>query len=250
MFIKWVVLMIITFFSSNSALLSNSFAAELSISAAMGTRELVSEIGNRFEKQTGNRVIFNFSSSGKLAKQIESGAPADVYISASKFWMDYLVKKGVVDKESTLPFAKTKLVLVVPKNSKVTSLENAEKIAVGDKLAPVGKYALETLKKLGLYEKVKEMLVFAPTVRQITIWVITGNADAGIVYYSDYLKFKDKLKLIEVFPENSHRPIMFYVGLVNSSQKKDLGKKFEEFLLSQDEKEFEKFGFFKVNEGR
>ncbi len=239
-----VVTFIITF------VFSNSFAAELSISAAMGTRELISEIGNRFEKQTGNRVIFNFSSSGKLAKQIESGAPADVYISASKFWMDYLVKKGVVDKESALPFAKTKLVLVVPKNSKVTSLEKAEKIAVGDNLSPVGKYALETLKNLGLYEKVKERLVFAPTVRQITIWVITGNADAGIIYYSDYLKFKDKLRLIEVFPESSHRPIMFYVGLVNSSQKKNLGKKFEEFLLSQDGKEFEKFGFFKVNEGR
>jgi len=229
---------------------SNSFAAELFISAAMGTRDLVSEIGNSFEKQTGNRVIFNFSSSGKLAKQIESGAPADVYISASKFWMDYLVKKGVVNKESALPFARTKLVLVAPENSKVTSLEKAEKIAVGDKLAPVGKYALETLKNLSLYEKVKERLVFAPTVRQITIWVITGNADAGIIYYSDYLKFKDKLKLIEVFPEDSHRPIMFYVGLVNSSQKKNLAKEFEKFLLSQDGKEFEKFGFFKVNEGR
>jgi len=232
-----------------SFFLSNSFSAELFISAAMGTRELVSEIGNKFEKRTGNRVIFNFSSSGKLAKQIESGAPADVYISASKFWMDYLVRKGIVDKESVFPFAKTKLVLVVPKGSKITCLEEAGRIAVGDKLAPVGKYALETLKNLGLYEKIKEKLVFAPTVRQITIWVITKNADAGIIYYSDYLKFKDKLKLLKVFPENLHKPIMFYIGLVNASRRKGLSRRFEEFLISRDGKEFEKFGFFKIGGG-
>ncbi len=222
-----------------------SFAGELFVSAAMGTKEFISEVGDRFERQTGNRVIFNFSSSGKLAKQIELGAPVDVYISALKFWMDYLVEKKIVDEKSVLPFAKTKLVLVVSKDSKITSLEEARKIAIGDKLAPVGRYALETLENLGLYRKIEDRLVFAPTVRQITIWVVTGNADAGIIYYSDYLKFKDKLRLLRVFPDSLHRPIMFYIGLV--SPQREIGKEFEKFLLSQKDEDFEKFGFFKVN---
>ncbi len=222
-------------------------AAQLEVSAAMGTRELVLKLGKMFEERTGNRVVFNFSSSGKLARQVESGAPADVYISASKFWMDYLIKKGIVD--SVFPFAGTELVLVAPKGSKLKSLKEAERIAVGDRLAPVGMYALQTLRNLGILDEVKGKLVFAPNVRQITVWVITGNADAGIIYYSDYLKFRKRLRLVRVFPETSHDPIRFYIGLVRSSSGKKVSREFESFLLSQDEKVYSDFGFFKVKGG-
>jgi len=244
-----VRLVLIAFITFLFSMLSKGFTAELTVSSAMGVKELVVEIGNVFEKETGNKVNFNFSSSGKLAKQIEFGAPSDVYISASEFWMDYLVKRGVICGKSVSPFARTKLVLVAPKGSSLVSLDGAERIAIGNKLAPVGKYALETLKNLGLYERIKERLVFAPTVRQITIWVITGNADAGIIYYSDYLKFKDKLKLLRVFPESSHRPIRFYVGVICSSRNGNPALDFKRFLLFQDEKLYRKFGFFKMYEG-
>ena len=239
---RLIFLLIITLLLNLPAL-----GEELFISSAMGAKELISEVGKEFEKKTGHRLIFNFSSSGKLASQIEAGAPADVYISASKEWMEYLIEKGLIEKGNSQPFAKTSLVLVTPKNSKLSSLEEAGRIAVGDRLAPVGKYTLETLKKLGLYEKLKGKLIFAPTVRQITIWTVTGNVDAGIIFYSDYLKFKNKLRLLKTFPDNLHSPIKFYVGVVSSSKKGELAKEFVQFLLSQDERKLRKFGFLKVN---
>lgn len=212
----------------------------------MGTKELVTAIGKDFEKEKGHLVIFNFASSGKLAGQIERGADVDVYISASRFWANYLKEKGLL--ESVSPFAKTELVVVTYRSSKITSLQEAERIALGDRLAPVGKYAIQALQKLGLYDKLRDRLVYAPNVRQITIWVTTKNADAGIIYYSDYLKFKDRLKLLEVLPETSHDPIRFYVGIVSSSKKKEVAGEFKEFLLSAPSSTYKSFGFSKCGE--
>jgi len=221
-------------------------AEELLVSAAMGVRELLTALGKDFEKKEGLPVVFNFASSGKLAGQIEGGAEVDVYISASRFWANYLKRKKLL--KSVSPFAKTELVVVTYKGSEVTSLQDAETVAVGDRLAPVGKYALQSLKKLGLYSKLKNRLVYAPDVRQIAVWVATKNADAGIIYYSDYLKFKDRLKLLEILPETSHDPIRFYVGIVSSSKKKEIAEKFKEFLLSAPSNTYKRFGFSKCKE--
>jgi len=222
-------------------LVSPSKAGELLISAAMGVKELITAVGKDFEREKGHTVIFNFASSGKLARQVEMGAGVDLYVSASKFWADYLKEKGLL--KSVSPFARTDLVVVTYKGSKVTSLKEAKRIALGDSLAPVGKYALQSLKNLGLYDELKNRLVYAPDVRQITIWVATKNADAGIIYYSDYLRFKDRLKLLEVLPESSHDPVKFYVGVVSSSQKKKLAEEFKEFLLSAPSTTYKRFGF-------
>ena len=225
----------------------NSYANDLLISAAMGTKDLVSKIGADFQRKTGVNVAFNFSSSGRLAKQIEAGAPADVYISASKFWMNYLLKKGFIFPSTAKPFASTKLVLVVPLNSHITSITEARKIAVGNRLAPVGKYAIETLKNLGIYDELKNKLIYAPTVRQISVWVMTGNADAGIIYYSDYVKFKNKLKLLKVFPDRLHEPITFWVGIVKGTRNYSKAKRFENFIFNTKDKVFERFGFEKLS---
>ena len=225
-----------------------AYGKDLLISAAMGTKELVKTVGEEFQKETGERVVFNFSSSGKLINQIVAGAPSDVYISASKFWVDYGVKRGALYKETVKPFAETSLVLIAPKNGKVTNLTDAKRIAVGNRLAPVGKYAVETLKNLGVYEKIKDRLVYAPTVRQVTVWVMTGNADLGLVYYSDYLKFKGKVKLVKVLPDNLHKPIMFYVACVKGGDLKECNR-FEKFLLKTDSSTYREFGFKKVENG-
>ncbi len=230
---------IITLFFTVSA-----FSKELTVSCAAGALDLIKEIGKRYEKETGEKITFNFSSSGKLAKQIEAGAPVDVLISASPFWSSYLTKKGLLLKESVKPIMETELVVIAPKDSNLKSLKEAETIAVGNSFAPVGKYALESLKSLKLYEKLKEKLLFAPNVRELTLWVISGNADAGIVYYSTYLKFKDKLRLIEVLPKKSHEPIFFTAGCTKKNPKEC--KEFERFILKQPESLFRKFGFEKV----
>jgi len=225
-----------------------TYGKELFISAAMGTKELVKSVGNEFQKETGTKPIFNFASSGKLINQIVAGAPSDVYISASKFWVDYGVKRRALLKETVKPFAETSLVLIAPKNGKVKELTEAQKIAVGNRLAPVGKYAIETLKNLGVYGRVKEKLVYAPTVRQVTVWVMTGNADLGIVYYSDYLKFKNKVKLIKVFPDKLHNPIRFYVACVRGGNLEEC-KEFERALSETKDSVYKKFGFRKVKNG-
>jgi len=222
-----------------------SHAASLTISTAMGVKNLISLSAKKFQEKRGIKVYVNGASSGKLIKQIEFGFPCDVYVSASKFWVDYGIKKGILLKDTVTPFAKTRLVLVAPKNSRKRKLIEAQRIAVGNKLAPVGKYALETLKNLGIYDKVKDKLIFAPNVRQVTIWVATGNVDFGIVYYSDYLLFKDKMKLIEIFPDNLHDPIEFYVSCVKGGNVKTCTS-FEKELLNLPPSAFESFGFEKV----
>jgi len=229
--------------------LCSSFAGVIRLSAALGTKELINHEVKLFTSFYGSdRVICNFSSSGRLAAQIEAGAPADIYISASKFWMNYLVKKGFIVPDSAKPFASTDLVLVVPLNSRISSITEAKRIAIGNRLAPVGRYAIETLKNLGIYKKLKGRFIYAPTVRQISVWVMTGNADAGIIYYSDYVKFKDRLKLLKVFPENLHEPITFWVGIVKGTKNSYSAKMFEQFILNTSDSVFRKFGFKKVAE--
>jgi len=220
---------------------SEVFGKELFVFCAAGSKELVEEVAKRFEKEKEVKVIMNVSSSGVLAKQIELGANGDVFISANEYWMKYLKDKGIL--KTYFPFAQTKLVLVARKGSSVSSFNEAEKIAVGDRLAPVGRYALETLKKIGVYDSVKQKLVFAPTVRHITVWVITGNADLGIIYYSDFLKFKDKLKLVKIFGEDTHSPILFFVsGITDKAESKE----FVRMLMELDTKTLLKYGFFKL----
>ncbi|SMP18085.1 molybdate transport system substrate-binding protein [Desulfurobacterium pacificum] len=230
--------------------LPSSLADVIRLSAAMGTKDLINYEVKQFNaSHNSDKVVCNFSSSGKLATQIEAGAPADIYISASKYWMDYLLKKGFIVPDSAKPFASTDLVLVVPLNSHIGSIMEAKKIAIGNRLAPVGKYAIETLKNLGIYEKLKSRFVYAPTVRQISVWVMTGNTDAGIIYYSDYVRFKDRLKLLKVFPDNLHRPITFWIGIVRGARNASGAEKFENFILNADAEDFKKFGFKKVTEG-
>lgn len=243
--------MVLKFYFTTLVLLllsTATYGKELFIFAAMGTKGLVKTVGNEFQRETGTRLTLNFASSGKLLNQIVAGAPSDVYISASKFWADYGVKRKTLLKETVKPFAETSLVLIAPKNGKVKELTEAQKIAVGNRLSPVGKYAIETLKNLEVYGRVKEKLVYAPTVRQVTVWVMTENADLGIVYYSDYLKFKDKVKLIKVFPDNLHNPIRFYVACVKGGNLKEC-KEFERALSETKDFIYKKFGFRKVKNG-
>jgi len=231
--------LIITLLLSGAA-----FGKELLVSSAAGTMELTREAGRRFSEERGVEVYYNFSSSGKLAKQIEGGAPVDCFVSASKRWIDYLKEKGLIEKETVTPIARTGLVVVAPKGSEIESLEEARTVAVGNRFAPVGRYALESLKSLGLYEKVKDRLIYAPTVRQITLWVISGNADAGIVYYPDYLKYRDRLKLIEVLPESSHSPVYFYGSCTKRGG--ELCREFLKEFRKLPAEVFSSYGFKKV----
>jgi molybdate transport system substrate-binding protein len=226
------------------ALSSHSFGKELLVSCAAGMMELLKHASSEYQKLKGKKLLLNVSSSGRLAAQIERGAPVDAFISASWFWVEWLKDKGLVEKSSITPVASTKLVVVVPKGSRLKSLNEAERIAVGNKFAPVGAYAVESLKKLNLYQELKDRIVYAPTVRAITLWVLSGNADAGIIYYSDFIKYKDRLKLLKVLPEGSHEPIRFYGAC--TKRKPGECEEFLDFLKGLPEDFYQKFGFEKV----
>ncbi len=185
-------------------------ARDVMVLCAMGAKEAVEEVAKRYERDTGNRVLVVASSSGRLAKQIEEGAPWDLFISASTFWTSYLMKRGVIAK--AFPLLTTRLVLVTYPSSKVKSAKDicGKRVAIGDyRFAPFGRYALEALRSTGLYDCVKEGIILASHTHQAIMWVTTGNADAAVVYMSDYLRFRDRLRLIYLFPEKAHSRILF-----------------------------------------
>ncbi|BAT70893.1 molybdate transport system substrate-binding protein [Thermosulfidibacter takaii ABI70S6] len=224
------------------------FVKELYICCAMGVKEPVEEIAGRFTAESGYKLYFNFSSSGNLAHQIEAGAPCDVFISASLFWSEYLRKREFI--KSFIPFATTKLVVVAPIGTFYRNLKDickVQRLVIGNyRIAPFGRYALSALKNTGLYRCVKDRLILANDVLQAAAWVVTGNADAGVVYYSDYLKFKGRLKLVWVFPNNVHDKILFTVSSLT-----DLGERFVRFLFTPEaEAILKRWGFEPVPIGR
>jgi len=221
------------------ALVSVCHAEELFVCSAAGIRIPVKALGRDFEEAKKVKVRVIVSSSGKLARQIEMGAPCDLFISASRRWMDYLKAKGIVSGDISL--AKTSLVLV---SKKEISLKNwrdlckLKRVAIGNyRFAPCGKYAAESFKNLGIWNCLKDRIVLANTVAQAATWTILGEVDAAVVYYSDYLMFKEKLKLLKILPEASHSPVIFKAAAVTEK-----GKTFLEFMCSKKEI-FKKWGF-------
>ncbi|NPA14945.1 MAG: molybdate ABC transporter substrate-binding protein [Deferribacteres bacterium] len=220
-----------------------SKSKELYLFCAMGAKEPVKEIIKAFEKENHIKVFASFSSSGRLARQIEAGAPCDLFISASPLWVDYLKRKKLVIKEA--PIAKTRLVLVSAKGFSAKSFKDlcrAERVALGNyRFAPFGKYAKEALKNLGMWECIRDRVLLANDVAQATMWVITENADSAVIYLSDYVVFKEKLKLVGIFPEKSHSPIIFTAAAITPE-----GERLLKFLKKKSEI-FKRWGFEAVS---
>jgi molybdate transport system substrate-binding protein len=196
-----------------------------------------------FLKDTGKTVIFSYGSSGVLAKQIEQGAPADVFISADTKWIDYLQKKNLLAKGTRRDLLGNDLVLVEPAGSD-TSL----KIKLGFDLAkatgdgkiavctiascPAGIYAKDAFTKLGVWSAVEPKLAQANNVRDALALVARGEAKFGVVYKTD-AKAEPKVRVVDVFPADSHAPIVYPVALVASSKNAGAAATFEAFLSSQ-----------------
>lgn len=224
---------------------------ELLVSAAASLKDALEEIKPMYSKQNSNvAVTYNFGSSGSLQQQIEQGAPVDVFISAAKKQMDALQSKNLLLNETRKNLLKNKMVLIVPKNN--TTIKSfrdlgttqAKKIAVGEPgSVPAGQYAQETLTSLGLFNQVKDKLVFAKDVRQVLSYVETGNVDAGFVYLTD-AKTSNEVKIVATASEASHSPIVYPVAVIKNSKSLNNAKGFVQFLSSRQAKSvFEKYGF-------
>lgn len=223
----------------------------LTISAAASLKDAMEEIKQQYGKEKPNVTItYNFGSSGSLQQQIEQGAPVDIFMPAAAKQMNVLKEKNLIIEETNKNLLENKVVLIAPKDSSLlkefTDLadDRVKKIALGEpKSVPVGQYSEEILISMKIKEKVQPKAVFARDVREVLTWVETGNADAGIVYETD-AKVSDKVKVVASAPENSHKPVVYPVAVIKSSQNIDAAKEFLQFISGDKGKAvFEKFGF-------
>ncbi|MBY0120388.1 molybdate ABC transporter substrate-binding protein [Bacillus sp. S/N-304-OC-R1] len=225
---------------------------ELTISAAASLEDAFNEIKPVFEEEYPNiKLLFNFGGSGALQKQIIQGAPVDLFFSAAEDKFDELVSKGLIDQNQGNDMLGNTLVLIIPKDSKdsIKGFEdllhlNDKKFALGTPEAvPAGSYGKQTLEFLGLWKQIQPNLVFAKDVRQVLTYVETGNVAAGIVYKTDALT-SDKVLVVSEASADSHDPIVYPVGIVNSNKHMKEAEIFYQYLQEKTAKDtFIKYGF-------
>lgn len=224
----------------------------LTVFAAASTTDAMQDIGRAFEKEAGIKVKLNLGSSGTLARQLEQGAPGDVYISASKKWADYALRKKLIKVDSKCDFLTNGLVVVVPRGSEMKSFMIDEKLdfpalfkgrlSIGDPAhVPAGKYAKAALEYYGWYDKLKKRLLPAMDVRSALLTVEMGEVDMGIVYATDAMKSK-KVKIVSTFSPISYPEIVYVCGICPGADAS--AKSFVDFMLGPKGAEiFEKYGF-------
>jgi molybdate transport system substrate-binding protein len=214
-------------------------ADELTVSAAVSLKDAFNEIAELNEKRNGTKVHFNFGASGVLQKQIESGAPADVFASAGAKQMDELVARGFIIPSTRADFVRNALVLVVPaKGPEIGSFGDlanpaVKKVAVGNpKTVPAGQYTEQTLNRLKLLPQIQSKLIFAEDVRQVLDYVVRDEVEAGVVYSSDALSAGHKIKVVARAADESHDPILYPIAVVKESKQQDAARRFIDLVLS------------------
>ena len=209
--------------------------AALTVFAAASLKNALDEVAAAWKVKTKLEISISYAASSALARQIEAGAPADVFISADMDWMQYLAAKGLVD--GARPLLGNDLVLVAPLGSSVSGRLEPGLGLAGGRLAmadvravPAGKYGKAALEKLGLWESVRDSIAQAENVRAALKLVAAGEAPLGIVYLTD-ARAEAAVKIVADFPPESHPPIIYPVGRVTSSTRPE-ATEFMSFLLS------------------
>ncbi|MEI3604226.1 molybdate ABC transporter substrate-binding protein [Pseudogracilibacillus sp. SE30717A] len=232
---------------------TNKNQEELFVSAAASLTEAMDEITELYEANHDVKLTFNFAGSGKLAQQIQQGAPVDVFISANENWMDSLEDEGLIDTDTRKDIIGNKLVLIVAKDSEMdidsfNEIDKAEldQIAIGNpESVPAGEYTETILKNIHKWDELEEKFVYAQDVRQVLTYVETGNTDIGFVYESDALS-SDQVKILAEADPSMHDPIIYPGAVTSDSTRKEEGYAFLEFLLSESgQKTLNKYGFSK-----
>ena len=217
-------------------------AGEVRVFAAASLKNALDAIAKDWKAETGNDVVLTFAASSALAKQVEAGAPADLFISADLKWMDYLAKGDLIKKDTRQNLLGNALVLVASKDDAKTyeiskSFDLAGALA-GGRLAvglvdsvPAGIYAKQALTNLGLWDGVKDKLAEAENVRAALLLVSRGEAPLGIVYMTDTAADKS-VHVAGTFPEDSHDPIIYPVAALKASSN-PLAGEFQTYLHSK-----------------
>ena len=217
----------------------------------MSLSEALTDIGEHFTKEKKINLLYNFAASTTLQRQIEKGAPADVFISASPIQVEILNSLNLINENSRYDLLKNRLVIVSHQNREI-EFNNIEKlidpsisrIAIGQTdIVPAGSYAKEALTHFGLWEKLQPKLIYGLDVRSTLAYLTTGNVDLAIVYETD-TTVSDEVKIIYRFQDETHSPILYPVVTLKSSQRQQVAEKFIEYLKTAHATEiFEKHGF-------
>ncbi|HWY94263.1 MAG TPA: molybdate ABC transporter substrate-binding protein [Steroidobacteraceae bacterium] len=200
----------------------------ITVFAAASLTNALQELGDGFTKETSIPVRFSFAASSALARQIENGAPADVFFSADVEWMDYLQARNLIQRDTRHDVLGNRLVLVAPADGKIdlkiaprfplAKALGTGRLATGDPdSVPVGRYAREALTTLGVWNEVSDRMVRADSVRSALAFVDRGEALLGIVYETDALIDK-RVRVVDVFPGNSHLPIIYPIALTRAAK--------------------------------
>lgn len=243
-------------FAISFAAASSPAAAQdkaLTIFAAASMKNALDDINAAYTAKTGVKITVSYGPSSGLAKQIEQGAPADVFISADTDWMDYSVGKKTINEASRINLLGNSIVLIAPKDSKIDNVSIGQgfdlaklagdgKIATGDvKSVPVGKYAKATLEKLGSWQAAEPKFAMTDNVRAALTLVARGEAALGIVYSTD-AKVEPGVKVVGTFPADSHPAIIYPVAATTTAKTETAD--YLAFLRSTAAKNIlEKYGF-------
>ena len=225
----------------------------LTVFAAASMKNALDDISAAYTAKSGVRIVASYAASSALAKQIEEGAPADIFASADTDWMDYTIGKKTINEPSRVNLLGNSLVLIAPKDSRLdkvaigpafdlSKLVGDGKIATGDvKSVPAGKYAKAALEKLGAWQAAEPKFAMTENVRAALALVALGEAPLGIVYSTD-AKVEPGVKIVGIFPADSHPAIIYPVAATATAKPEAAG--YLAFLRSSAARTiFEKYGF-------
>ena len=227
----------------------SAIAADINLSVAASLREVVTELSDGFAKSNpGVRFQTNLGASGALAKQIENGAPADMFFSANVEWMDYLKARRLLDEKSVSTFAYNVLVFVGKPGLKITRLQDVvklDKIAIGSpNSVPAGEYAMDALKKEGIDKQLENKLIMARDVRECLMYADRGEVDGAFVYKTDAEEMARNVKIRFSVPQDLYPRVTYPMALTVGGSKKPEAVAFFRFLQSGEAKRvLEKHGF-------
>jgi molybdate transport system substrate-binding protein len=210
----------------------------LTVSAAASLENVLAPIADAYHHQhPRTKIEFNFGGSGALARQIEDGAPVDIFLSASPEPMDRLSARGLLLDATRRDLLRGEIVLIVPRSGAGTESFEAladphmKFIALADPASvPAGVYGKQVLTSLGLWSRVKQKLVLGKDVRQVLGYVETGNADAGLVYATD-ARESSAVRVAAIAPESTHAPVVYPVAVLRGTRNPTAAQDFVAFLF-------------------
>lgn len=238
---RWTTIVAMIVLLTQPALAAEPQREPLIVFAAASLTDVLQQVGPLYTKRSKVPVKFSFAASSALARQIESGARADAFLSADQDWMNYLQQRNLIKNDTRADLLGNRLALIAPKDSKLTlklapgapllqALGANGRLSTGDPdSVPVGKYAKTALENLRLWQALERRLVRADNVRVALMYVARGEAPVGIVYSTD-AAVEPQVRIVDLFPESSHAPVTYPIAATTSAAPPT--SEFLEFLRS------------------